>query len=38
MEKEIDIINTSAPDTAGNENKTNINADSNKALYYISKK
>jgi len=33
MEKEIDIINTSAPDTAGNENKTNINADSNKALY-----
>ena len=33
MEKEIDIINTSAPDSAGNENKTNINADSNKALY-----
>ncbi len=33
MEKEIDIINTSAPDSTGNENKANINADSNKALY-----
>jgi len=33
MEKEIDIINTSAPNTKGNENKTNINSDSNKALY-----
>ena len=33
MEKEIDIINTSTPDTTGNENKANINADSNKALY-----
>ena len=33
MEKEIDIINTSSQDTTGNENKTNINIDSNKALY-----
>ena len=33
MEKEIDITNTSIPDTTGNENKANINADSNKALY-----
>ena len=33
MEKEIGIINTSTPDTRGNENKANINADSNKALY-----
>ena len=33
MEKEIDIKNTSAPDSTGNENKTNLNADSNKALY-----
>ena len=33
MEKEIDITNTSIPDKTGNENKANINADSNKALY-----
>ena len=33
MEKEIDITNTSIPDTTGNEIKANINADSNKALY-----
>ena len=33
MEKEIDIINTSPPDTTDNENKANINIDSNKALY-----
>ena len=33
MEKVIDITNTSIPDTTGNENKANINADSNKALY-----
>ena len=33
MEKVIDITNTSIPDTTGNENKANINVDSNKALY-----
>ena len=33
MEKEIDIINTSPPDITDNENKSNINIDSNKALY-----
>ena len=33
MEKEIDKINTSPPDITDNENKSNINIDSNKALY-----